>query len=111
MADNRANYVRILQYLAQNQPELASERHVHASLLELLAQFMRPQRKPLQIDVEVVGHNSKQIKAEIYQPPSQPKISQPQLQPIQQLQKTPQRQNRQAQNVEYVPLRSKRRCL
>lgn len=35
------DYGKILQFLAQNPPQLDSERRLHASLLELLAQCLR----------------------------------------------------------------------
>lgn len=35
------DYGEILQFLAKNPPQVASERHLHASLLELLANCLR----------------------------------------------------------------------
>lgn len=40
------DYGSILRFLAENPPVLANERHVHASLLELLALSLRKDRDP-----------------------------------------------------------------
>jgi len=50
------DYGEILAFLASNPPQLAAERELHASLLELLAQCLRSDQGRLTVnDVDEVG--------------------------------------------------------
>ena len=62
------DYAEILEFLAKNPPQLAAERQLHASMLELMAQCLRsdaqlpePERQAASSDLaeEIAAHHRK----------------------------------------------------
>lgn len=49
------NYTEILTFLADNPPQLESERELHASLLELLAKCLRTEQVAIDGDLADFG--------------------------------------------------------
>lgn len=46
------DYTELLNYLAENPPQMESERQLHASLLELMAQCLRHEQIPAETNVQ-----------------------------------------------------------
>jgi len=52
------NYAEILTFLADNPPQIESERELHASLLELLAKCLRTEQIAIDDDLADFGETS-----------------------------------------------------
>ncbi|MCG8558795.1 MAG: hypothetical protein MI824_03240 [Hyphomicrobiales bacterium] len=64
------DYAEILEFLAKNPPQLAAERQLHASMLELMAQCLRNdgqpqdterQAAPSDLAEEIAAHHRKWV--------------------------------------------------
>ena len=52
------NYAEILTFLAENPPQIESERELHASLLELLAKCLRTEQIAIDEDLADLSESS-----------------------------------------------------
>ncbi len=53
------NYAEILTFLAENPPQIESERELHASLLELLAKCLRTEQIAIDEDLADLSESSR----------------------------------------------------